>query len=303
MSDLVRIPYDHSAAPLRVEFTDEWNPANIDAIEITITQIPGGTALATSQDATKGTATTLDGASTIGATSISVAGPPGAVGTAVSGDRFYIPASAAGPPEYVVADYVTGTTLYIQRPTTDAHSDGTAIYPMWATYAIDTTSSTYTQGMRVKLKWIPVDSSNEMEGSAITQEGYIGEQAFQLGDLRVDFEAVYPSVYTNLEERWDGVYDAALRRVRAYLRAKDRDIDKLVDQSVLEPAMIEMVYMLGAPRGDEWEYEHSMARAAFDDAMHRVEDSPVWFDSDEDDIVDDGELGVQSWNPLNRGIS
>ena len=121
-------------------------------------------------------------------------------------------------------------------------------------------------------------------------------------DLRERFRAIYPAVFEQVEPRYDAIEEEAVDRVAAFFRTKGRDINNLVDSQMLRPSLIEQLYLLAAPRSDEWETERADAKATLDEQLTRLIDAPIWFDENQDDIQDETEIGAQSWYPYNRGL-
>ncbi|MCP4540158.1 MAG: hypothetical protein GY832_23720 [Chloroflexi bacterium] len=299
MADFVQIAYNADAVPLRVEFDWSELPATV---EVDIAS-KAGTSLVAAGAGSLFTADTLNGALAVGATTLVLT--TGGAGVVTPGDRFRIATSVAGRSEVVQAKFYDNSTktVTLTRALIDAHSTGTAIAGLFATYSLDTTTvATWTQGLDVSIRWSPLDSGDNLCGDAITQLGQVLKSAFSGAGIRQDFADVYPSLYTIIEERWDKLYNAALRRTRAYFNARKRDIDKLVDQSVLWPVLTSEIYLMGCPVADEWEYERGVMTQTRKLELAAVENAPIWFDDDQDQTVDDGEEAPMSWWPSGRGL-
>ena len=304
MSDLVRIAYGDDAHALRIEY--DW-PTLPTALFIYATQMPGGTSLL-SDSVAPYDAGALDAAVSSGGTSIAFATTPDDL--PVHGDRYRIAESADGAAEDVKVDYFDSDTdtLHLDRPLMDAHTAAAVVSPLFAVYDLDaSTTTTWTLGTRVRIRVSPSDSAvaDAALYPALSYEARVVDSAYDDTELREDFRQIYPEVYTLIDDRWGAIYDATRRRVRGMLMMRGKDIDALADQSLLSPLMLEQMYLLGAPRGDEWQYEREQAATASSAMFDTLASTATWWDNDQDDVVDADEDEVTpmvAWLPVGRGL-
>ena len=178
---------------------------------------------------------------------------------------------------------------------------------MWAEHDLDTSDTDAFQlGLELTIRVVYLGGTvgnTYQESYHPTQfSATVVNLALVPNDIRERFRAIYPAVFEQIEPRYDAIEQEAIDRLRAWLWTKGRNIDLLVDSQVLRPALIEQIYLLGAPRSDEWATERADATTILNEQMQRLEDAPIWFDENQDNIEDDTEIGAQPWYPYNRGL-
>jgi hypothetical protein len=219
------------------------------------------------------------------------------------GRKIWIDTSVDGPAEIVTIDYINPTTniIYLERPLLESHYTATEITSLTWSYALNATDTdTWTAGLEVKIVW-----SDEYSGSHRPAASYIAKvvkTAFNISGIRDKFAAIYPHVYNVIEHRFEEIEVAASKRLKIYFQTKDRNLDLLTDLDMLEPAMIEQIYLLGATRSDTNALELEMAKTQLNEDLQRLEQADIWFDENQDNVKDETEVGVDPWYPVDRGI-
>jgi hypothetical protein len=221
------------------------------------------------------------------------------------GDRLRLIHSKQGPAEDVVVESYDDTSYIISLK--DAliygHSSNTEVEPLFATHDLDTTNTTtWVNTMAVRIIWQPVSTDADEEIAAQSYMSVVNKFAYDFGHVQLVFADIYPSVHKIAENRFDNLMDEAYRRVSNYFRTKGRDMDTLTDQTLLITPMVEQLYLLAAPRSDEFDLERAEAKDRLNLELERLEQGAIWFDENEDSVVDEDEVGLHPWYPVDRGI-
>lgn len=299
-----KLAYNKTAVALRHEFAASGSGATLCQISISRTD---GTALIVDADDAQQYdfdwgSVVLYVAASAGDVSISLDSPPV---NPRPGDRFVIESSDAGAAEEVECKYFNSSTdvMYLERPLLNAHSISAVTNPLFFTYEIDTATNIadYALNTELQVLWAVTNSDGSPNSGLSNSELYrIANQTYNAGAIKSRFRDIYPRVYDNCESRWDNIVDEAYRRIKNYLLTKDRDLDTLTNQNLIEPAMLEQIYLLASPRTDEYEYERNDAKEGLDDELARLEQMKTWFDEDQDTVEDQGEVNIEAWNPHGR---
>ena len=220
-------------------------------------------------------------------------------------DRFKIAASDDGPAEIVECNYYDSSpdVMYLKSPLLHGHSSGTRTNAMFFTYDIDTETdiADYELNAELQVIWkVSDDTGDYSTGLSASSIYKVSKQVYDSGAIKSRFRDVYPRVYDTSEPRWDSIEEEAYRRVKNYLLTKGRDIDTLTNPDLIEPAMMEQIYLLAAPRTDEYEYERTDSKMQLDAELIRLEQMPIWFDEDQDTVKDDNEINLTAWDPHGR---
>jgi hypothetical protein len=304
-----KIPYNQDLVRLRHEWSggDDYDDSYFPRCKISISDTSSGSVIVDAQAAEQyGSAWAfvyLYSAASAGDASISL--DPGAIYLPRPGDRFEIASSDAGPAEVAQIKYFDSSTdtFYLERELVHAHSAGANCRPLFFTYEIDTATDIddYPLGRELQVMWRVEDYAGYYNTNLSSSDLYVvANQVYDSGAIKEHFRDIYSRVYDIIEPRWDRIEDEAYRRIKNYIGSKGRDIDTLTDKDVLRPAMIEQIYILGAPRTDEFEYERSDAKAMMDGELIRLEQLPIWFDEDQDNIKDETEIMLTAWEPHGR---
>jgi hypothetical protein len=284
MSDKTKLLYGSSSQILRLDFPSAWTsvPSTVN-IEIKDT---AGTTLVSSTAATIGfTADTLSAAtSSMDTTATLTTGA-----SLIPGDRVYIAASASGRDERAtVESYNSSTkTITFTKPLMWDHASSAAVKPLWATYDLDiSTTSTYSLNKELAIKWISSGGEPYVPEAAI-----ITRFEFELEDIEKRFSRLYSNEYDYIRSEFSEFEEAAKRRINSRFKSKGFDINNLKDNSVLIDPIIEYIcYLANKQAGVDTRQDEIMrALEEYEKLMIQVEESPNWFDDDQDEILDDEE--------------
>jgi hypothetical protein len=293
-----QVRYGDSSFTLRFEIPNSWDRTNLTGVKLAVYS-SSGTALLAAASATIYTATTTNATATAGDTTVTLAGAAGAV---VVGDRLRIAASAAGPAEiFEVLSYVTATKVAtLASPLLYDHTTGTAVVGMWATYAADFSSATnYPLGEVVQLCWQP-QGSDDLEQRWLAQ---VSQGEYPLGDFEQVFAALHPSMYRLAERNFSEVLTASKRRLEWAMRGRGLRLDRITDESILQPCLESIVWLaIAEDSGDAGQYERSVALASWERDFGVLCSQPIWQDIDEDRVEDDEEVGDVDLAPFCRGF-
>lgn len=281
-----QIKYNDSSFTLRFEFPDDWAIASITGVDVSITDAGGSTMLA-STAATLYTSVALASAAAVGDATVTLGGTPGALSR---GDRLLIAASAAGRDEIIeVESYNSSTKVVSLRHSIQyAHSSTTALYPCWCTYALDTsTTATWAAGEECTVMWTP-----DTDDNPVPELYTIGKTEFGSSETLDRFRVQYPSLYEARDR--SGIEDVeaeARRRVGMHCKVKNMDLNRLVDQDLMSPSIVEMMAnLIASGGGDNAEYEQQTTWERFVREFELFASLPVWVDDDQDLIQDEEEV-------------
>ena len=292
---MIDITYANATQALRFEVPDSWDPiptgVNIEVKDTNNTDILAATA------ATIGfTATTLNGALSVGDNSM--------IGTAdiaaSPGDRIRIAASTTGPAEIVVCKHhnaSTKTTTF--SPLRYAHTTGAAVNAMWFTYSLDASDADdYPVNKELLINWIP-----NTDNALVPQLARVVISGFDLQGIEKEFSEIYRIEHENMAGNFNAYYANAKRKVKNKLRLKNKNLDDVKDPELYREPVIEwMVYQNNKSMGgDSRVTEAKAALEAFNAAMATLEDSKIWYDEDQDDVQDEGEVQAVTYGPGIRG--
>ena len=292
-----QIKYNDSSFTLRFEFPDDWAAASITGVSIAITDA-GGTSLLASTAATLYTSVALASASARGDATVTLGGTPGALSR---GDRLLIAASAAGRDEIVEVDsYNSSTKVVSLRHTIQyAHSSTTSLYPCWCTYALDTsTTATWAAGSECTVLWTP-----DTDDHPVTELYVIGKTDFGSSETIDRFRVQYPSMYQARDR--SGIEDIereARERVWMHCKARNFDLNRLTDQTLMVPSVVEMMAnLIASGGGDAAEYEQASTWERFTREFELFSSLTVWTDDNQDLIQDEEEVQKHSIPYWSRG--
>ena len=281
-----QIAYNDSSFTLRFEFPDDWAIASITGVNVSITDA-GGTSLLASTAATLYTSVALASAAARGDATVTLSGTPGALSR---GDRLLIAASADGRDEIIeVESYNSSTKVVSLRHTIQyAHTTSTSLYPCWCTYALDTsTTATWTAGTECTVLWTP-----DTDDHPVPELYTIGKTEFGSSETIDRFRVQYPAMYQARDR--SGIEDIeaeARRRVAMHCRVKNMDLNRLVDQDLMSPSIVEMMAnLIASGGGDNAEYEQQTTWERFTREFELFANLPVWVDDNQDLIQDEEEV-------------
>jgi len=280
-----QIQYENAAHGLRFEFPADWDVGSVTGVTCAVYG-HDGTAILAADAATLYTATSLDEAVAVGDASITLSAGAAAV---KKGDRLCIVASSAGPAEIVeVESYATSTRVVALRHACQyAHSDTTAVKGAWATYDLDASDTgDYYSGRDLVIVWQVAG----IDAPQVTWSAQVAKQALALDGLLERFRAVYGTLYETETRDFEVILDEATRRVSLDMRARNLDLDRVIEQDILHPAIMERVRLLIAcDGGDQYQTERDDALRQYAHEIETLSALPIWQDENQDKTIDEGE--------------
>jgi hypothetical protein len=282
-----QLKYNFATNTLRLEFPDEWEPADISGITLAIHD-RDGTELYAATSVTIYTATTLDDDVEAYLSEFVLASGAGAVSP---GDILWID-GVAGPERQTVKGYDSTTrTVTVESILDNAHEDGDAVYPCWGTSgSIDTTTvATWTAGLPVTLTWTPTGS-----GQAFKELAEVSKISLAVEGLERRFEAIYGRAYDDLRTPADkfGIFrEESERQLRLELSSNGLDMDRIMDNDVIAPVLMAKMAFLWTLNGDENKTDERQAISSeYEALLAQLLKNPIWTDVDQDGIQDTDEV-------------
>lgn len=281
-----QLPYNNSAATIRLEFPVEWDVDNLTGVNISIAELDGDALLAATA-ATLYTATTTNATASVGDSTVTLANDASAPSP---GDRLRIADSAAGPSEEIEVESYNSSTkvVTLKRELRYAHTSGTAVKGLFCTYDLDTsTVATWAKALQVVITWTPVGSDD----LAVTERAEVAAVYYSFPDFKERFRVRYPREFKLKEKEIDAIYQEAEREVQADLRSIEFNIDRLVDQGQLHMAILKKTRLIVCESGgNKWEYETNQARDEYQRYFETFKNTPQWSDDNQDGVQDDYEI-------------
>jgi hypothetical protein len=296
---VLQIKYADSSFSLRLEYPANWHIESLTGVKLAIYDSDGTNTLAATS-ATCYTATTLNGAISAGATTLTLAGT---ATSPVKGDRLRIAASASGPAETVEVQSYNSTSKVatLLHNLAYDHATATAVYGGFCTYAADFSSATnYPLNTIVQFVWQP-QGTDDLE---IRQLGQIVSGSVNLSDFEARFRALHPVAYRMAETRLASILDLARERIYYVLRARGLDTERIVDQALLSAVLYDLVWILILEdSGDSGTNEYERALVAYGRDCDVLFAQPIWQDLNEDYTENEStEVQIHSVYTWNRGF-
>jgi hypothetical protein len=282
------IKFGASAQVLRYEYPNQWDAENITGVDLEIAD-KSGSVLLSSDACTIYAATALDAAAPAGARTITL---DSAATDLARGDRIRI----AGPDEDCTVESYNSTTKVatLRRSLLFAHDDASVVSGLWATYELDASGAEFSAGLECVLEWTP-DSSD----LPAVELGIVEAQSAGVSEYRERFAALYPIEYELAETRLDSVYAESLIRLKYRLSGRNLNVNRVVDQSILQPAILDyMRWLIVLSGGDAFATERESAWEAYLRSEESLCSQPIWTD-DNHDLVE-AEDEVQTHEPYRR---
>ena len=281
-----QLKYNFATNYLRLEFPDEWKPDDITGVSLTITGTDG-TVLQAAMAATKYANTDLDADVAAYLDEITLAA---AAGNLAAGDVILI-AGIAGAERRRVQGYdTTGKVATLEEILREAHEKDDAVYPCWVTSAaIDTTTvATWTAGLPMTLTWTPTGS-----GQAFVELAEISKYSMAVEGLELRFEAVYKRAWDDFEKMgtFSIIREEAERQLRAELASNGLDYNRIVDNDIFAPVLMDRMAWIWTLNGDENKKDEREAIGAeYNSKIAQLLKNPIWVDTDQDLIEDTDEV-------------
>lgn len=292
------IEYNNAAFELRLEYPPAWRASSLTGVKLGVHDRQG-TALEALTAATIIDLTwTLQAAGSIGDESISIDSDAAGI---LPGDRFRIADSTTGQHEDVVVAYYAGSgVVYLVDELEHAHTNGTAIKPMWCTYDLDTATDTgtWTKSLPVTIEWEPQGTDDP----SITESGVVLMQEYLIPDLYRKFRINYPMVYEIYNpDDIDDLFIEARRIVALDLEKNNRTLAVLVETESAIPAVLsQMAYIGSSGQGKEWTDNRMAAGEDYAANLSRLTASARFYDANQDKDEDVAEVGPANRRPMVR---
>lgn len=283
----------NATVPLRIEFPYGWYVTALSGLTLTVLD-DNGVELLAADAATLYTATTLDSAATQYTSQLVLAA---GAGNPSVGDAFYVLGPNGGETVRVKGYETSTKTIETDEILENAYDAGDDVYGMFGDYSLDlTTVATYTAGKIITLLWTPAGT-----GTPITELAQIAKTALDIVDLEKRFSTLYPRAYhafTAPVRKVDEMAAEAETAVTMELEAVGLDIQRLIDQSIMTPAIMAKMACLWLLNGDEDKRdEREFICKEYDKQIGILKQLPLWTDQDQDLAQDAGEVAVYDWAP------
>lgn len=292
-----QVPYNNSAATLRLEYPPNWDAQTITGINIQITDREGTDLLAATA-ATLWTATTTAAAAAVGDQTITLTSA-----TLVPGDVLEIAASADGPQERVtVYNYNSSTKVAtLARSLTKAHTSGTAVKGAFATYDLDTsTTATWTKAKQLLIKWIPA-GSDDFE---VHELGEVSTSRLLIPDFEQRFRALYAREARTVSQRkseapFADLHSEAIEYLSVSLLSRGLLVERIQDVALAAPTVLTYArYLVNLDGGDRYAAEITTSLSEHNRQFELLCNLPIWTDDDQDEIRDEAEIDDHSGRQL-----
>jgi len=283
------IKYNDSAQVLRLEYPSHWRAESITAVALVVTNDDAGSLLA-STAATCYTATTLASAASLGAVTATLAA---GAGNLAAGDRIRL---VTPTEDCTIKSYnTTSKVATFERALLADHASGSSVYGLWCTYSLDTsTVATWPLNLECVAKWTP--NSDDL---MLTELCIVSGMGFGAKAYKERFAAIYPSEYEVAQARIESIYEEARSRMKYRLAGKNLNIDRVIDQEILMPVLMDMMrFLVVNSGGSSWATERESAWATFLMSEDTLTSQPIWADDDQDGAADEAE--VQIHEPFRR---
>lgn len=281
-----QLKYNTNDNVLDIEIPEEWNIEDLTSLNITIKDVDGVELLA-STAVTMYPATTLDGAVSRYAETITLA----ASATAVSKGDGLLLAGTGGHEVVRVKGYDSTTKVVtLEQIVNNEYDDLTTVYGLFGSYALDTTTTaTFVLGMQCIVVWMPSGTGHE------TRELYqVSKSVTDILALRKRFERLYPraySAYTKPVDKFEDMLFEAEEYIKTSLESVALNYERVVDQSITSQVVLALMAYMWTWNGDiEIEEERIFLESEYSKKYNQLISLPIWQDNNQDDTVDDGEV-------------
>jgi hypothetical protein len=283
--------YNNAAETIRLAYPHSWDPADITGLTLTIND-RSGNELASAAPATLWTSTTLDGAVSAYATSLTL----DAGADDLEPDDLIMLVGAGGKEIQTVRGYDSATKIVtLDSVLRNGYSDGDAVYGMFATIEVDLSDTdVFPAGKELVLIWTPAGT-----GAPFTETGAVSKyRQIDSAGFEGLFRDLYPRAHLGLTQprnRLPSVLRIAKQEIKTRLLAKDPtfDITKIRDQDLLKPSLMASCAVIWARDGDQvLEDERKEYKDVLLTAIETLAALPIWIDPDEDNIQDAGEISA-----------
>lgn len=289
------LPLGSTAYRLRCELD---TPAGTAGIKLTITGIKrsSGTLLAATA-ATVWAAGSLSAAASIGDTVATFHEP---TTDPDPGDRLLITGGSdqSYAEEVQIASY-NGTTnvATFRRELEQDHATSSVVRGLWASY-LWTPATALVANEELLVEW-----RDESTGVRYPQVLRVSDSEIVGSDIESRYRGLYSSTWEIVRTRFDDIKRAALERLTAELRTEGRDINRIKDRAALDQPLLAMcrwVALLDTGDGDD--SERAVAWEDYTRMFANLKASALWFDADEDKVVESGETSPMIAHLFQRGL-
>jgi hypothetical protein len=289
---MLQIEYDNAAFGLRLEYPSEWDAQSISSVTIGVKDL-GGVELLAATAATpwaavdirlNGAVETFDNTITLEPTGV------GSVPATVQGDRLHIAQDGSGPTESVEVLHYASNVATLTRDLRYDHADETAVVGLFCTYDLDTSDTdTFSLGKQLVITWTP--STDDLP---IKERAEIVKASYAMPDFEELFAATYPRRYQAAitpEGRLERLLESAKRQLGTELKLRNLEIDRVMDQRLLDPSLMAKVAWLSLLTGDDrYDSERKVTLDEYTRQFELLCSAPIWQDTDQDEVLDTDEV-------------
>jgi hypothetical protein len=284
-----QIPHGESAVPVHFEFPVEWNAKTVTGVTLTIQDTSGNELLA-ADALTLYTATTLDGDVARFLKTLTL---DAAAGDLSRGDKILIE-GVSGDEFAIVEGYdSTAKQVEIEQTLNLAHEDGDAVRGAFGDIEVDfSDADDFPAGRELLFIFTPAGSGD----SEVTQLAEVAVSSLNIQGFESRFRLIYKRAYESFTRPvriFDEMVDEARRRLRTDLLAHQPplDIERVVDQDLIAPALMAKMAILWCLEGDDDKKEERETLAnSYDKEFSKLCALPIWEDKDQDRTKTDEEV-------------
>jgi len=280
--------YNSDSEKIRLDYPYQWNPLSITGLTLTIND-RDGTELVAATEASLYSETSLDTECRRYSRSITLVSGSGSLDI---GDTIRIKGILGFEDHFVKGWDLDNLTAELENFVDRDFESGSTVHKLSATVTVDLSDTdTFTAGKELLLIWEPTGT-----GAKLTELGIVSQyQQDDLAGFEGEFRDIYPRAYIGLTQprnRLKNVMTAAQNEVRSMLLERDPrfDISKIRDQDILNPAIMASCAVHWALNGDDRiKDERAEYKSRLSNEIQRLTVLPVWVDTDDDTVQDDGE--------------
>ncbi len=290
------IKRDDASWLLSATMPSDWGTVSAGTVSVTNLS---GTLLVTAQAVTilapdTSSAAVEPGDETITATT-------GGAGAFDNGDPIRVGSDAEGWQHTIVESYNSSTkVITIQDFFEHNFASGAAIESRVMTYDLDTDTSTAWDDIgEVTVEWAP--TSDDMP---FRETWAVLDTKSSSSDLENKFNVQFRRYYDEIQsEHFNDYYTRARARVKLVFETRERDINKLVDNELLDELyMLQIAIIICLSKGNEFDDELAKLNADFKEQLALIDQINVWIDTNEDDIQTEDEYQPASLTGFTRGM-
>lgn len=180
--------------------------------------------------------------------------------------------------------------IELESPLENAYDAFTVVSRLSASYTLDATDTdVYTKGTVVTLVWTPTG-----DGDKTTERAQVSDTIIDVAGLSNRFKVLYQRAYDSFTVPVDNmsriVFEAE-QQIRQELLSNNLDYNRIVDQSLIAPALMAKMAAMWTFNGDEKiKDEREFLIEEYEKQISILKNLPIWVDSNQDLEKDDNEV-------------